>query len=132
MSCGQDSRGRRRNELLGARTGAGFPRAGPGQGPCVASREATLRVGFPRAGPGQGPCRGPVLTPARRGLAPLGQVGFRSKYDKEIPLNEGEDAEAAWKMFSLRQARFCFPSSPTKSPPHQNGPPARIPFVPSS
>ena len=31
------------------------------------------------------------------------QVGFRSKFDKEIPLLDGEDAEAAWKMFSLRQ-----------------------------
>ncbi len=33
------------------------------------------------------------------------QVGFRSPHDKEIPLLEGENAEAAWKMFSLRQAR---------------------------
>ncbi len=37
------------------------------------------------------------------------QVGFRSKHDKDIPLNEGEDAESAWKMFSLRQVTLPQP-----------------------
>jgi len=39
-------------------------------------------------------------------IASYMRVGFRSKYDEDIPLAEGEDAEAAWKIFSLRQDFF--------------------------
>jgi len=39
-------------------------------------------------------------------IASYMRVGFRSAHDKEIPLREGEDAESAWKLFSLRQDFF--------------------------
>ena len=39
-------------------------------------------------------------------IASYMRVGYRSKYDKDIPLSEDEEGVEQWKMFSLRQDFF--------------------------